>query len=109
MYKTEASAVSLATASLIASEKGVLPAARKSSVAPNVKQQHETGLSDVPKVHTLHVTECRPYLPFGSESLARKEIESALKAFAFIEKKEGMGRIRKGDFNWKPMRSTHLD
>ena len=95
MYKPEASEVSPATASLIASEKGVLPAARKSSVSPNGKQQHEMDLSDVPKVLTLHVTECRPYLPFASKVVARKEIDSALKAFAFIEKKEGVGRIRK--------------
>ena len=99
MYKADASAVSSATASLIASDKGVLPAARKSSVAPNVKQQIICGAhamdSDIPKVLTLHVTESRSYLPFGSKVVARKEIESALKAFAFIEKKEGMGRIRK--------------
>ena len=48
MYKAENSEVSLATASLIASEKGVLPAARKSSVALDVKKLHEMDLSDVP-------------------------------------------------------------
>ena len=48
MYKPEASEVAPATASLIASEKGVLPAARKSSVALDVKKLHEMDLSDVP-------------------------------------------------------------
>ena len=54
MFKTEASAVSSATASLTASDKGVLLAARKSSVAPNVKQLIICGApamdSDIPKV-----------------------------------------------------------
>ena len=35
------------------------------------------------------------YFPFGSKVVARKEIENVWKAFAFIEKKKGMGHIRK--------------
>ena len=99
MYKTEASAVSSASALLSVSDKGVLLAARKSSVAPNVKQQIICGVHemdfDIPKVLTLRVTESQLYCPFGSKVVACKEIESAWKACAFIDKKEGMGHIRK--------------
>ena len=83
MSKFKASEISTATASLIASEKGVLLAARKSFVFANGTQQHEMDLSDVPKVLTLYKIECRPYLAFASSVVARKEIDSALKAFAF--------------------------
>ena len=59
--KTEASAVSSATASLIASDKGVLCVERKSSLAINVKQQIICGApamdSDIPKVFIFHVNE----------------------------------------------------
>ena len=99
MYKPEGSAVSSAAASSIASDKGVLIAARKSSVAPNVKEHIICGApvmdSDIPKVLILHVTESRSYLPFRSRAVARKEIENYVRAFAFMEKKEGMGCIRK--------------
>ena len=44
------------------------------------------------------MTESRSYLPFGSKVVARKEIESVVRAFAFMEKQEGMGRIRKVTF-----------
>ena len=84
------------------SDNGVLLAARKSSGAPNVKQQFICGApamdSDIPKVLIFHVTESRSYLPFGSKVVARKEIESVVRAFAFMEKQEGMGRIRKVTF-----------
>ena len=59
MYKTEAVAVSLASSLLIVCDKGVLLAARKSDVAPTVKQQIICGVHemdfDIPKVLTLHV------------------------------------------------------
>ena len=99
MYKTEASAVSSASALLIVSDKGVSLAARKSYVAPNVRQQIICGVHemdfDIPKLLTLHVIESRLYFRFGTKVLARTEMESVWKAFAFIEKKEGMGHIRK--------------
>ena len=44
------------------------------------------------------MTESRSYIPFGSKVVARKEIESVVRAFAFMEKQEGMGRIRKVTF-----------
>ena len=80
MFKTEVSADSSATASLIASDKGVLFVARKSSVALNVKQQIICGApamdSDISNVLIFDVTESRPYLPLGSKVVARKEIET---------------------------------
>ena len=57
------------------------PASRKSSLSPSVKQQHVMDSADIPKVLTLHVTERRPYLPFASQVVARREIDSALKVF----------------------------
>ena len=80
MFKTEASADSSAIASLIANDKGVLFVARTSSVAINVKQQIICGApamdSDISKVLIFHVTESRSYLLFGSQVVARKEIET---------------------------------
>ena len=98
MYKTEAVAVSFASSLLIVCVKGVLLAARKSYVAPNVKQQiicgvHEVDF-DIPKVLTLHLIESWLYVPFVSKAVARKEIESVWNTCAFIEKR-GMGHIRK--------------
>ena len=91
MYKPEGSAVPSAAASSIASDKGVLIAARKSSVAPSVKEQIICGAlvmdSDIPKVLILHVTESRSYLAFGSKVVARKEIEHVVRAFALWKSK----------------------
>ena len=113
MYNPEGSAVSSAVASSIASDKGVLTAARKSSVAPTVKEHIICGApvmdSDIPKVLILHVIESRSYLPFSVQGSGTQVDRKCCEGICFHGKERGHGMYQKGDLNFKQTWCTRLD